>query len=308
MNYVYKKLAILIFIGLVNNIFGIESLKKRKILLWDLGHVLLMPNQTKMACRYILPKACGFNPWNLVRLGMLYKEGYLNSKDIQNKMDQILDNARQHEERQTCIVNQRGIPHANIDCDHLNGICSNKVLYEEIQKSFKDLEEKDKQNKDSSDLFFVNNVYKSLLEAAISMRFLDPKFYGESFIPISHGVELLKKCSDAGVEMAILSNWDAESFPFTQGFHRNNIVFSHFKPENMFVSGFIKISKPYTQAFEYVVKEMNAKPEDFIFIDDLLANVEAARSIGMHGIQLTDYKNPKSYEALEKELEELGIL
>lgn len=147
------KLALFIFLSFINNIFAIEPTKQRKIILLDLGYVLIKPNQSKMAWRYILPKTCGYNPWNLVRLGMLYKRGYLNSKDIQDKMDAILDNARLHEIKQAIIVNQHGKPHANIDCDQSNGTCSNKELYAEIQKSIKELQEKDKAKNGSSDLF-----------------------------------------------------------------------------------------------------------------------------------------------------------
>lgn len=140
------------------------------------------------------------------------------------------------------------------------------------------------------------------------MRFLNPQFYGESFTPISHGVELLKKCKAAGLELAILSNWDAESFPFLQKFPSNSPVFSHFEQENIFASGIIKNSKPYAQAFKHVIQQMNAKPEDFIFIDDQVINIEAARKVGMHGIHLTDYRDPKAYIAIEDELKLLGVL
>src|SRR5579872_7313427 len=64
----------------------------KKVVLWDLGYVLLKHNQLKMTS-YILPRTCGLNPWNLVRLGMLAKYGCFSSDAIQATMDNVLHNA-----------------------------------------------------------------------------------------------------------------------------------------------------------------------------------------------------------------------
>jgi len=306
----YKKLSTLLisFFALLG--FAQDALsmsERKKVILWDLGYVLVKPNQTKMST-YILPRTCGVNPFNLVRLAMLYRYGCLSSKNIQHTMDEILHNARPNELRQTVVVNQHGEPHANIDCDYSSGTRSDKELFAEIQASIGDLDVKDKNKKGSEELFFKNPAHKYLVETVLQLRFAEPKRFGESFTPIAQGVDLLEKCVKAGNTMAVLSNWGSQSFPYMQQCASNKVIFKHFKQENIFVSGDIKFSKPHPQAYEHVIEKMQVQPEDCIFIDDQLKNVEAARAAGMHAIHLTDCKNPEAYKKVEAELQRLGAL
>lgn len=316
MNFISKTVKAVVFMAfsalfapqaLGNQVQVVEPETRKKVVLWDLGYVLLKPNQAKMS-GYILPRTCGINPWNLVRLGMLYKYGCLTPKGIQTTMDNVLHNARPEEPRQTVIVNQHGEPHANIDCDHSSGTLPDKELFAQAQESIRKLDAADKLKSKFDDLFFKNAAHKYLVEKTLQLRFMAPKLFGESFTPIPQGVDLLEKCVKSGAEMAILSNWGAESFPYMQAYAPNNVIFKHVKPENIFASGKIKLSKPYPQAYEHVIETMKVQPEDCIFIDDQIKNIEAARAVGMHAIHLTDYKNPEAYKAVETELQRLGAL
>lgn len=48
----------------------------------------------------------------------------------------------------------------------------------------------------------------------------------------------------------------------------------------------LKLRKPLKQAFQFVLKNEHLKAEETLFIDDSLANVEAANSVGLQTIHL----------------------
>lgn len=45
--------------------------------------------------------------------------------------------------------------------------------------------------------------------------------------------------------------------------------------------------KPHPEAFQHVLNENNLNPNETIFLDDLLENVESAKKIGLHAMQFT---------------------
>ena len=54
------------------------------------------------------------------------------------------------------------------------------------------------------------------------------------------------------------------------------------KFEALFLSYEIGHRKPDSSYFEYVLKHMDAKPEEVLFIDDSSVNIEAAAALGIH--------------------------
>jgi FMN phosphatase YigB (HAD superfamily) len=62
--------------------------------------------------------------------------------------------------------------------------------------------------------------------------------------------------------------------------HRFDDVFDF-----MVISAEVGITKPDPRIYRLALGKLGAKPEESIFIDDVLVNVEAARDIGMVGIQ-----------------------
>jgi len=58
------------------------------------------------------------------------------------------------------------------------------------------------------------------------------------------------------------------------------------KFDNLFLSYEIGLLKPDPEFFLHAVKFYNASPKDFIYFDDIISNVEAANSIGMHAYQV----------------------
>ena len=55
--------------------------------------------------------------------------------------------------------------------------------------------------------------------------------------------------------------------------------------DDMVISAEIGFAKPDPRIYQAALQNLMVKPEESVFIDDLLRNVEAARKIGMHAIQ-----------------------
>ena len=45
--------------------------------------------------------------------------------------------------------------------------------------------------------------------------------------------------------------------------------------------------KPDPNIYKYVLNDANLKAEETLFVDDLLVNVEGAKSVGINAIQVT---------------------
>jgi mono/diheme cytochrome c family protein len=68
------------------------------------------------------------------------------------------------------------------------------------------------------------------------------------------------------------------------------------------VSGEVKVIKPDRRIFELLIERFGIDPHSAVYIDDVEANVAAARPFGIHAIH---FKTPA---ALREELVELGLL
>jgi 2-haloacid dehalogenase len=72
--------------------------------------------------------------------------------------------------------------------------------------------------------------------------------------------------------------------------------------EGIVVSGDEKLIKPDPRIYQLLFEKFKIEPEESIFIDDSLKNVEAARELGMVSIH---FVKP---ELLKHQLEEMGVL
>lgn len=115
---------------------------------------------------------------------------------------------------------------------------------------------------------------------------------------IDGSVEIFRQLKASGkYKIYALTNWSSELFPVAQ---RNFEFLNWF--DGIVVSGDEGIRKPHPDFFQILFDRYQVKPEDGIFIDDNLRNIEAARELGIQSIRFT------SAEELEKELKESGIL
>ena len=76
-----------------------------------------------------------------------------------------------------------------------------------------------------------------------------------------------------------LTNWSAETFArIRHKYHVFDLM------EDMVISGEEHITKPDPRIFDIAIKRFGVKPEETIFVDDNLANVETAKSLGFNVI------------------------
>jgi epoxide hydrolase-like predicted phosphatase len=66
-------------------------------------------------------------------------------------------------------------------------------------------------------------------------------------------------------------------------------------------SCFVNVAKPDRKIYEITLESLNVNPNESIFVDDLLENVEGANQVGINGIHF------KGYEDLVGRLKELQV-
>ena len=126
-------------------------------------------------------------------------------------------------------------------------------------------------------------------------------FYGrwpEMFRGAIEGtVEIMADLKARGWPLYCLSNGPAETFPYV----RSRFEFIDWF-EGVVVSGEVGLLKPDRRIYELLLDTHGLRAEDAVYIDDLAENVDAARSLGFHGIRFT------GPDRLRSELGALGLL
>lgn len=110
-------------------------------------------------------------------------------------------------------------------------------------------------------------------------------------------VSILKALKDKGYPIHALSNWSAETFPLVR--HRFEF-FDWF--ETILLSGEEKLVKPDREIFDLMLQRIGRKAEECLFIDDMPANVAAARALGFHAVPFT------TAERLKADLSQLELI
>jgi len=110
---------------------------------------------------------------------------------------------------------------------------------------------------------------------------------------LTEGVAILLALHAANVPLFGLTNWSAETFPYAR---------EHYPFLNCFrdiiVSGEVRLIKPdkaiYHTCFEQILACVpDVQPEEVVFIDDVLGNVEAAIALGWQGIHHTSAQHTR---------------
>lgn len=97
-------------------------------------------------------------------------------------------------------------------------------------------------------------------------------------------VAILKQLHAAGIPLIALTNWSAETFPIAQDTYDFLDLF-----DDIIVSGEEGVAKPDPEIFEELADRVRhlGSLDDCVFIDDKLANVQAAAEAGMDAILFT---------------------
>ena len=95
--------------------------------------------------------------------------------------------------------------------------------------------------------------------------------------------QLLRDIQAAGYNIYVLSNinemhvdWEHDTCPELRA------------ARHLFFSNEMHLSKPDTRCYEAVIREAAIRPEETLYVDDLLPNIEEGRRHGFHCIHATD--------------------
>jgi glucose-1-phosphatase len=98
--------------------------------------------------------------------------------------------------------------------------------------------------------------------------------------------------------IGLLSNTDPIHVAYLE---RTYTFFNHFPPERRIYSCTVGLSKPNPGTYLAALKACKATAQEAVYIDDIGANVEAAKRLGLEGIE---YRDPAQ---LQQDFEKLGI-
>ncbi len=115
--------------------------------------------------------------------------------------------------------------------------------------------------------------------------------------PIAGSVEILAELRDRGTPLYGLTNWSAETYPAAL---KRFAFLRWFR--GILVSGEVEVIKPDPRIFALLIERFAIEPRRAVYIDDVAANVAAARPFGIHAIHFT------TPAMLREELVGLGLL
>lgn len=115
--------------------------------------------------------------------------------------------------------------------------------------------------------------------------------------PIEGTVAVLEALRERGVPLYALTNWSAETYPHAEARFPFLAWF-----ESVLVSGREKLVKPNPAIYRRLLERERLTPAETLFVDDVAANVEGARAVGL---QAHHFVSP---EALREELRRRGLL
>lgn len=119
----------------------------------------------------------------------------------------------------------------------------------------------------------------------------------EMMTPIQKNVDIAYLLKTKGYSLYLLSNFHLEAFK--QMYEKYNF-FQIF--DGRVISADEHIIKPDSQIYQILLQRYHLIPQECLFIDDMLANINSAQNEGIQGIHL-------HYKAdLEKELKTIGVL
>ena len=102
----------------------------------------------------------------------------------------------------------------------------------------------------------------------------------------SYSAEWLKSLKKRGLSVFLLTNYSEWMFDYH---YKNEFSFKD-SVDGMIVSGKVKLLKPDRAIYEALMNKYGLKPEECVFFDDRLENVEGARKCGINAIVFKDYE------------------
>lgn len=106
--------------------------------------------------------------------------------------------------------------------------------------------------------------------------------YAKRFKKNLEVLKLVEKLKKSGLKLGILSN---TIDPHAQ-VNRREGVFALF--DEVVLSHEVGLRKPDPEMFKLILERLKVKPEEAVFVDDLVENVEAAKKLGIDSIIFVD--------------------
>jgi len=125
----------------------------------------------------------------------------------------------------------------------------------------------------------VKERAKAFPEFAHELHLFDERWVETIGGPIEENVALMRRLKAAGRPVYALSNFAAVKFAIAQRMYDFLGEFDH-----AVISGHVGAVKPDPRIFEILFERVGRRPEELLFVDDQIKNVEAARALGMPSI------------------------
>jgi putative hydrolase of the HAD superfamily len=105
----------------------------------------------------------------------------------------------------------------------------------------------------------------------------------DSLVEKPETVQLIRALQAQGTPLYCLSNMPAAVYTHLRRRHNFWDAFS-----GIVISGEVKMMKPEPAVFEHLLATFNLRPEECVFIDDVLANIDGAKQMGLRTIWFKD--------------------
>lgn len=104
-----------------------------------------------------------------------------------------------------------------------------------------------------------------------------------------YSADWLKNLKEHGYNVYLLTNYPDWMFDY----HKEHVFTFTPYVDGKVVSGKVKLIKPDHAIYKALIEKYNLNPAESVFIDDLAANAQAAREVGLNAIQFTNIDEVK---------------
>ena len=121
--------------------------------------------------------------------------------------------------------------------------------------------------------------------------------WDEPILPIPGMADFLRQCKEAGLRLYLLSNASRRQPDYWPRVPGSSLF------DGGIVSAFYRCVKPSPEIYRTALEKFSLSPEECLFVDDILENVQGAEAVGIPGFQFTG-----NVPALRQQVESRGVV
>jgi len=180
----------------------------------------------------------------------------------------------------------------NRDCkrDYLIGAITCAEIVQKIRSCI---------DKKEYDFFFKSPQERTLLKHGSELILLPENEVQLTTID-QDALSFVKRCKNSDLRVAILSNWNPESFSLLKNKYPE--LFVLFDQQDVVIPAYVGFIKPEPDVFIHMIKKLNIDAAKTFFVDDSAKNIAGAHACGIKGVVHRDWK------LTEQELLQLGLI